>query len=184
MAIGTETESETDLVERARKGDRPAFGALVSRYASPLAAFAARHVRTQEEARDVSQAVLLRALEMLPTLREPASFRGWVYGIALNECRRRQRSLFRLRRAVERWSQGRSRDDATPAEPPASHDAVHAALAALPLRQRLAVELRIWEGLTCEEAALALGCTPGTIKANFHHALAKLRSRLGREVAP
>lgn len=169
-----DVESEAALVARARGGDRAAFGALAARHSKALAAFAARRLGDPVEANDVAQATLVRALESLDTLREPARFRGWLWGIALNECRQRQRALARLARALERWREGRPAS-ALPFE---LGEDVRQALAALPERQRLAVELRVFDGLSCEDAATALGVTAGTIKANFHHALVKLRGRL------
>lgn len=173
---------ERALVERARAGDRAAYGTLAASLAPLLAAFAARHVAGAADAADVAQASLLRGLETLPSLEDPARFRGWLYAIALNECRRRHRGLVRLRRAYERWRERRT-GEAARASPPGEPDEaerVRAAVSRLPERQRLAVELRLWEGLSVEDAARALGCTEGTVKANLHHALAKLREALGR----
>jgi RNA polymerase sigma-70 factor (ECF subfamily) len=187
LVIATEPDAEhaghaaeLALVAAARGGDRGAFGRLAERYAAPLAAFAARRVARGHEAEDVAQATLLRALAAIGELREPERFRGWLYGIALNECRRRHRGLERLRRAYERWRERRSGVVPAPASEDGETARVRAALDKLPERQRLAVELRIWDGLSCDEAATALGVTTGTIKANFHHAIEKLRADLRR----
>jgi RNA polymerase sigma-70 factor (ECF subfamily) len=176
------TESEELLVERARAGDREAFGRLASVHAPRLAGFAARRLGDPGEAADVTQAALARALEAIATLREPAAFRGWLYEIALNECRRHRLGRGRLRAAYERWRSWRETFGRGRAEPIDDDEAalVRRALVLLPERQRLAVELRVVEGLTGEEAARALGCTVGTIKANLHHGLARLRSEIER----
>ena len=175
--IGTAPDEKL-LVERAQGGDRIAFGTLASRHEVALVAFAARRLGDGGEARDAVQAVLARALEHVGELEDRGAFRGWLYAITLNECTRRRRGMARLRTAL-----GRLRE-LVAARAQASIGAdeaelVRAAVRTLPEKQRLAVELRIWDGLSCEETALALGCTEGTIKANFHHALAKLRGRLG-----
>ena len=52
------------------------------------------------------------------------------------------------------------------------------ALAELPPRMRAAVVLRHVEDLSVEDAATALGCTPGTVKSQTARALAKLREAL------
>jgi RNA polymerase sigma factor (sigma-70 family) len=48
----------------------------------------------------------------------------------------------------------------------------------LPQRQREALLLRYFEGLSLEEAAAAMGCAVGTVKATVHQALRALRTKL------
>jgi len=169
-----------DLVERARRGDRAAFGSLAMEHENALVAFAARRLGAPGEAEDAVQAVLARALEHLTELEDPKAFRGWLYAITLNECTRRRRGMARLRAALGRVKElvlARSGKEAPLGTDEA--ELVRAAVKELPSKQRLTVELRVWEGLSCEETARVLGTTEGTVKANFHHALSKLRERLG-----
>lgn len=53
------------------------------------------------------------------------------------------------------------------------------ALAALPPRGRAVVVLRYWADLSVDQAAAALGCSPGNIKSQTARALDKLRVLLG-----
>ncbi|MFG1709627.1 SigE family RNA polymerase sigma factor [Nonomuraea sp. M3C6] len=50
------------------------------------------------------------------------------------------------------------------------------ALAKLTPKQRAVIVLRYWEDLTEAQTAEALGCSPGTVKSQAHHALARLRT--------
>jgi RNA polymerase sigma-70 factor (sigma-E family) len=50
---------------------------------------------------------------------------------------------------------------------------------ALPARQRAVIVLRFYEDLTEAQTATVLGCSVGTVKAQAHRALARLRAVLG-----
>lgn len=52
------------------------------------------------------------------------------------------------------------------------------ALRKLPNRQREAFDLRIWQGLSVEESAKAMGCSAGSVKTHLFRALASLREEL------
>ena len=56
---------------------------------------------------------------------------------------------------------------------------LHRAVRQLPPRQRETLILRIFQGMKFQEIAVVMGCTVGTAKANFFHALRGLRERLG-----
>ena len=58
-------------------------------------------------------------------------------------------------------------------------EAVRAAIAKLPPKQRATLMLRVYQECSHEEIAAALGSTVGAVKANFFHALGNLRRMLG-----
>ena len=102
----------------------------------------------------------------------------------------RSRALDRLRsRAASERAVARSEDDPdaqptapAPAEVAAQRELraqVMAALAALPVEQRSAIELAYYEGLSHSEIAARLGDPLGTVKTRVRLGLAKLASVLG-----
>ena len=60
----------------------------------------------------------------------------------------------------------------------AAREAAWALCSTLPTRQRAAVVLRYYEGLSDAEIGAILGCSPGTVRSQIHRALGALRQRL------
>ncbi len=75
-----------ELVTRARNGDRPAWDALVDRYAPLIWAICRRYRLDVGDAEDVGQSVWLHLLEQLDRLRDPAALAGWLATTARREC--------------------------------------------------------------------------------------------------
>jgi RNA polymerase sigma factor (sigma-70 family) len=63
-----------------------------------------------------------------------------------------------------------------------THDAVIAALLAVPPRQRAAIVLRYYQDLTEAQTAEAMGCAVGTVKSQVAAGLTKLRGLMGQSL--
>jgi RNA polymerase sigma-70 factor (ECF subfamily) len=87
---------EAQLVEKARQGDRLAFGSLVEPWRKPLFGYIYRMVTLRQDAEDLLQDVLVRVLEGIRSYRGEARFKSWLFGIATHVC------LDHLR-AKKRW---------------------------------------------------------------------------------
>ena len=83
----------SELVERARIGDRLAFGSLIERFQGTVYAVALSRLRNPAEAQELTQEVFLHAMRKLDQLREPSCFAGWLRQItvrmAINRLTRR-----------------------------------------------------------------------------------------------
>ena len=83
----------TSLVERARAGDRAAYGELVERFQPTVYAVALARLRNPTEAQELAQEVFLHGMKKLPQLRDSACFAGWLRQItvrmAINRLTRR-----------------------------------------------------------------------------------------------
>ena len=87
-AISATEPTVSDLVARARSGDKGAWDALVERYSTLIWSICRRHRLGRADADDVSQSVWLRLLDQLDRVRDPAALPGWLATTARRECLR------------------------------------------------------------------------------------------------
>src|SRR6516165_3913024 len=78
----------TDLVTRARNGERQSWDALVERYAPLVWSICRRHQLSDTAAHDVSQSVWLYLVGQLGHIRDPAALPGWLVTVTQRECLR------------------------------------------------------------------------------------------------
>jgi len=77
----------TNPVTRARTGDRPAWDALVERYAPLIWSICRRHQLDAADAADVGQSVWLHLVDHLDHFHDPAALPGWLATTTRRECR-------------------------------------------------------------------------------------------------
>ncbi len=141
-----------------------------------------RRMRIDDE-EDVLSQIFLRALDALPDFRGDSRVSTWLYRIAWREGLRhiRKRKTYKGKEApildaddrpdpgesvlevLERWE---------------TAERVRKALAKLPVKDREMLALRYLEELKTGEIAERLGAPVGTVKANIHRALARLKALL------
>jgi RNA polymerase sigma factor (sigma-70 family) len=84
IALEPEMLSDASLVEHSLAGDHDAFGQIVARYQSPICALAYSACGNVGRSEDIAQEIFITAWRKLGSLREPASLKAWLYGIARN----------------------------------------------------------------------------------------------------
>ena len=77
---------DTDLVIRAQRGDKGAYGLLAARIADRFLAVARRILRDRDLAEDATQQALLAIWQDLPRLRDPDRFEAWSYRLLVHAC--------------------------------------------------------------------------------------------------
>lgn len=175
-------DEDSVLLARSRQGDRAALDLLIERHRLPLYRFAHRLTGDGAEADDLAQEALYRALRGLDRFRGEAAFRTWLLRIASNLWIDRATMADRVRRdhrPVEDVDPGHPADLLESVVGEERRTRLRQAVAALPPRQKATLVLKVYHELTFEEVARMLNCPVGTAKANYHHALTRLRRDLG-----
>jgi RNA polymerase sigma-70 factor (ECF subfamily) len=161
-------ERDRALLAAHVSGDPDAFGTLVGLHRDRLYAVALRTLAgpgpdPREEAADAVQDAVLSALRGAAGFRGDARVSTWLHRVVVNAC------LDRVRRRAARLTVALPEQElAAPGDALGDRDTaldVHAALAALPLEQRVALVLVDLSGLPVEEAAAVLGVPVGTVKS-------------------
>jgi RNA polymerase sigma factor (sigma-70 family) len=171
---------ESELVERARRGDHQAYGELVHAYQAIAFRTAFLIAGGATEAEDAAQEGFVKAWRALGRFRTGAPFRPWLLRIVANEAHNRRRSAGRRVNLAVRAAAAESSGGAAPS-PEASvleaerRDELLAAVNDLPDEQRIVVALRYFAGLSEEEVAETLGIAQGTVKSRTSRALERLR---------
>ena len=170
---------DAELVARFRAGDRAAGGALVERHQVSIRRLVLRYVKSSDDAKDVSQKTFIRALERLDTFRGEASFRTWLYRIAVNLALNHVRGVG-LGELVPLEDVVAFTSSLETAKLVASElwRKVSARLDELPPKQRLVLELRVFHDLSFDEIAAIADSSEAAAKVNFHHAVKRLREVL------
>jgi RNA polymerase sigma-70 factor, ECF subfamily len=172
-------DPDLPLVERVRAGDRGAFDELVARHGAALCRLVARYVKTPEDAADAAQEALLRAFERIGSFRGEAPFRAWLLRVGVNVALNRIR-VTQLCEPLdllddERFTTSLRTTSLVAAE---LWRKIGERVSALPPKQRLAVELRLFHELTFDEIAGVMGTSDDAAKSNFHAGVKRLRGLL------
>src|ERR1700750_1985807 len=86
----------TDMVTRARNGDRQAWNQIVERYAPLIWSICRKYRLGDADAEDVGQVVWLHLVNHLDDLRDPAALPGWIATTTRRQCIRVRRTAAQL----------------------------------------------------------------------------------------
>jgi RNA polymerase sigma-70 factor (ECF subfamily) len=176
MKEGEMAIDDTSLIQAIKQGELSAWAEIIKRYQQPIYYFIARMVKNHQQAADLTQQVFVKAYKRVRQLKDAAQFKPWLYKIALNQCRNYfriiQRYVFVDVNEANLVDDGSVLDDIIDQE---TRNCLKQAVDKLPKRQRLTVLFRVYQGLNYKEIADILGCSPDTVKANYHHALNRLK---------
>jgi RNA polymerase sigma-70 factor (ECF subfamily) len=169
-----------DWTHRLRASDHAALEAVFDAAHDALVGYARRLLADPALARDVVQVAFIRLWEHRASLDPGRSVRAWLFRTVRNLSLTRMRDDRNQARALEGWDDGphwRAPGPEALLEESELGRALQAWLAALPARQREAVVLSRFEGLSHEEIAAVMDIAPRTVNNHIVRGLQALRAR-------
>jgi len=184
---------ELRWVTRAKEGDQAAFEAIFQRYERPIYQFIYRMTGNVEDASDLTQECFIRAYRSLSQTSDDLNVSAWLHRIAANACldalRRRQRIRWlpweghgqpnhELGRCLEDPEREALRSE--------TQEVVQRVLNQMNPRYRLALILREFEGLSCDEIGQIMRLSRSAVKSVLFRAREEFRRiyRMTEETAP
>ena len=186
------TQTERELVSRARAGDTAAFEQLMLDNQDRVYTLCLRMTGNREDALDLAQEAFLNAWRGLASFQGNSSFSTWVYRLASNACI----DFLRKRKRRQQGESPHSLDDEEaplpePADPRGSPEeelerrelrrAVERGLQALPDHHRQVLVMRELSGMSYQEIGAVLDLDLGTVKSRIARARLALKKFLVQE---
>jgi RNA polymerase sigma-70 factor (ECF subfamily) len=187
------TPADAELIRRLRDGEESAVADLAREYGTRIHQLARRYLKNAEDAEEIAQDVLFKAVEKIGEFRGDAALSSWLYRITFNAAMSRLRHLraARTTEAPAESIQDQSGERDRPAEIPdwsemadevvlrrQMRQRFHSAVRGLPAIYRQPVILRDLHGLSTEEASSMLQLNDQTLKSRLHRGRLMLRREL------
>lgn len=187
--------SDTDkrLVQKAKAGDKHAFGKLVDKYQRWILNLVYELVHDWEEAKDLAQEAFIRSYQKLAQFQERSEFSTWLYRITINlvtDYHRRQKryiheefdekSISENRLALNPISAQASIED--PVERTELRQNLDRAIQSLSEQQRIVTVLRYFHQKSLPEIAEIMECSESTARVHLFRAMTNLRKLLGNSI--
>ncbi|MBM4311617.1 MAG: RNA polymerase sigma factor [Deltaproteobacteria bacterium] len=186
-----------DDIAQVRKYDREALAALFGRHMQQAYAVSFQLCAgDREQARDLTQDALLKAVRTIDTFKGEAAFQTWLYRIIYTTFLDSRKSFVRWAGVFSpvRWAQQNGDADRDiPEEPPDSNvknnplnalqekqldRELHEALHGLPAKQRIVFQFKVFNDMSIKDIAHVLNCAEGTVKSHLFRATQHLQKTL------
>ena len=172
---------DKEIVRRIREGDTGSFAVLVERHGSKVFSLAVRITGNREDAEELTQDVFMKALGNLDSYRGDSAFATWLYRIAYNSAVSRTR---RKKREIpvgdeQAFRAGAGPDEGYDMERERRLGQIEGALARLPGRERILIEMYYYQDKSVEE----LACITGMSVSNVKVKLFRIRKKIFDDIA-
>jgi RNA polymerase sigma-70 factor (ECF subfamily) len=181
----SEQIADQQIVERVQRGDKNAYGLLVTKYQHKVSYLVSRYVKNSGDVADVTQEAFIKAYRALPNFRGDSAFYTWLYRIAVNSAKNYLVSQGRKPPAsdVDAEEADALKENNSPEKSLMSEQMeklLFEAMEKLPEDLRMAISLRELEGLSYEDIANIMDCPVGTVRSRIFRA----REALDKVIQP
>ena len=186
--VGSNEES-WELIERLQAGEEEVFSQMVPKYQSQIFNICYRFLGDYEEAADLTQDTFIKAYKSIKKFRGDSAFFTWLYRIAVNLCKNRQR--YHMRRKRGKTQSLNDPETLKEIDIPDTRSnpqilterkelqrQIQEGIKALPDEYRPFIILRDIQGLSYKEIEKATDSSSGTIKSRLYRARRMLRNNL------
>ena len=175
---------EPELLQACQRGERDAFRSLFEAYKGKVYSIAYRFSGEEATAMDIAQDTFVKLFSCIRDFRGDSSFDTWIYRLVVNSCLDYRRRASRLIPLGDEYLgtlrvSGDSLSDLLRSE---VGGRVRSAVERLSADLRIVIVLRYTEGLSYDQIAEVLGCSPGTVASRLNRAHKKLEQRLSHLV--
>jgi RNA polymerase sigma-70 factor (ECF subfamily) len=167
------------LVNRAKRGDKEAFTAIVLGMGGRLYSVAYGILRDASRAEDAVQQALLNAWRQMPRLRDDSRLEAWLFRLVANACYTELRHTRRWQpglRLVTEAAESPTTDDAQLSV--ARRDELERGFRHLSGEHRAVLVMHHYLGLSAPEIGEALGLSTGTVRSRLHYARQHMRAAM------
>ena len=185
------SDPDNQLMQKAGSGDRAAFKELIKKHQGTVTGIIYRYTGNHNEVEDLAQDIFLKIYKAANSYAPRARFKTWLYKVVANHClnffrsQKRKAFITSLDQSLsEDHNPHIQRTDAQKEQPEIMLQqqelqiALKKALSELPERQRMAVILHRFEGLSYKEVADTLGSSLSAVESLIFRAMNNLKEKL------
>jgi len=184
------SDPDNQLMQKAGSGDRTAFKQLIQKHQGTVTGIIYRYTGNHNEVEDLAQDIFLKIYKAANSYVPRAKFKTWLYKVVANHCfnffrsQKRKAFISSLDQSSEEYNPHIQRTEEQQKQPELIlqqqelHTALKSALSELPERQRMAIILHRFEGLSYKEIATVMGSSLSSVESLIFRAMNNLKEKL------
>ncbi len=168
----------TDLIEKAKQGDTVAFAAIVKQFYGLVMHYLLGMGVKHSDAEDVAQEAFINAFKKINQVNNAATFSAWLLRVARNLFIDKVRKEKKIKMGPQ-FELDLLTNEVTPEDKVLSSLKVDDIFSGLKPREKVILELRVFQGMPFAEIAELQDMTEGNVRIVFHRMIVRLREKLG-----